>query len=149
MGNKFDYVIEKDETVGELRMRIPSMIIQPYAENAVWHGLSSLKEMGRISILFRLLKPNVLQITVEDNGIGMKRAATYTSNSEAHLRMGMAMTLKRLEIIGRKYRIETSVSIAEALPGTFNPGTRVVIVVPVWFSKEGSQEIAAGSGEVE
>jgi len=46
----------------------------------------------------------------------------------------MEMTRKRLEVIGRKFHIETSVEISEAFPGRPNPGTRVCIVVPVGYN---------------
>lgn len=155
MGNKFDYLIQKEDTVQEALMRIPSMIIQPYVENAVWHGLSSLTELGRIEILFRLIKPDLLQITVRDNGIGMKRSSGHLSNSESHLRMGMAMTRRRLEIIGRKYNVESSVTISEAYPGNPNPGTLVVIIVPVSYAgekgtreKSGFNDTLSGEGGI-
>ncbi len=135
MENKFDYTIEYEDGIEEDDVMIPSMIIQPFVENAVWHGISALEGNGIIRISFAMQSPKSLKISVEDNGIGIKQADAYSSRSENHLHMGMAMTRKRLEIIGRRMNIQTSVAISEASPGTANPGTRVVIFVPVSYGK--------------
>jgi nitrate/nitrite-specific signal transduction histidine kinase len=71
-----------------------------------------------------------LKIIIEDNGIGIKKALTYSSRSENHLHLSMDIIRKRIEILGKKLQITTSVEITEAFPGNPNPGTSVVIVVP-------------------
>jgi len=131
MEDKFEYVIEFEEGVEEEELMIPSMIIQPFIENAVWHGMSALDNKGTIRISFAMHNPKALKITIEDNGIGIKQSKAYASNSENQLPLGMEMTRKRLEIIGKKMDVEISVESSEAFPDMTNPGTRVVIVVPV------------------
>ena len=134
MENKFEYTIEIDEDVEEDELMIHSMIIQPFVENAIWHGIAALEEKGMIRISFAIHSIQSLKITIEDNGVGIKQADVYTAKSENHLHMGMAMTQKRLEIIGRKMNVETSVVTSEVMSGNINPGTRVVIIVPVSYS---------------
>ncbi|NQV02582.1 MAG: histidine kinase [Bacteroidia bacterium] len=131
MEDKFEYTIEFEEGVEEEKLMIPSMIIQPFVENAVWHGMSAIEDKGMIRISFAMHNPEALKITIEDNGIGIKQSSTFVSKSENHLHMGLEMTRKRLEIIGKKMNVKTSVEFSEAFPGSPNPGTRVVIVVPV------------------
>ncbi|PKP49228.1 MAG: hypothetical protein CVT94_05765 [Bacteroidetes bacterium HGW-Bacteroidetes-11] len=135
MEDKFYYTIEFDKDVDEDEVLIPSMIIQPFVENAIWHGISTLKGRGMIRISFAMQSPKTIKISIEDNGVGIKQAGAYSSSGENHLHMGMAMTQKRLEIIGKRMNIQTSVTISETSPGSLNPGTRVVLLVPVSYGK--------------
>ena len=131
MEDKFEYTMEFEEGVEEEELMIHSMIIQPFVENAVWHGMSTLEDKGTIRILFTMHHPKALKITIEDNGIGIKQSRAYASESENQSHMGINMIRKRLEIIGKKMNVETSVEFSEAFPGSPNPGNRVVMVVPV------------------
>ena len=131
MSDGFDYTIELDESVVDEEVTIPSMIIQPFAENAIVHGISPLDQKGTIRILLSMHSEKALMIIIEDNGVGLQRSGTASGRSEKHLNMGMNMTYKRLEILGKKMNVETSVKFSEAFPGSPNPGTRVVMIVPV------------------
>ena len=133
MENKFDYKIEFGEGVEEEDIIIPSMLIQPYVENSIWHGISPLDGKGEIRIFFSMHSADSLKIIIEDNGIGIKQSANYSSTSETHLHLSMEIIRKRLEIIGKKMRVVTSVEITEAFPDNPNPGTRVTLVVPVSY----------------
>ena len=133
MENKFDYKIEIDEGFDPEDMRIPAMIIQPFVENSIWHGVALLEEQGMITIAFRMQDEKSLSVIVEDNGVGMKRAQAYHAKDETHLKLGMEMTHKRLELLGRKYSVKTRVEFSEAFPGSPNPGTRVNMLVPVSY----------------
>jgi len=137
MENKFDYTIEFENGIEEDEMQIPSMIIQPFVENAIWHGISALEGNGFIRISFAMQSLQSVRITIEDNGVGIKQTDAYTTKSETHLHLGMSMTRKRLEIIGKKMNVATSVEISESSPGSINPGTQVLIVVPVSYGKSG------------
>jgi sensor histidine kinase YesM len=134
MENKFDYKIELDGRIEEDDLFIPSMLIQPYVENSIWHGISPLESKGMIRILFNMHSDHSIRITVEDNGIGMNQSAKYSSRGESHLHLSMEVIRKRLDIIGKKMQVETSLKISECFPGNENPGTKVELVVP--FSYE-------------
>jgi LytS/YehU family sensor histidine kinase len=135
MENKFDYNIEVDENVEADEVQIPSMIIQPFVENAIWHGIAPLEKKGMIIIKFRLLSERSLRIIIEDNGIGMKQSATYSIKTEKHLNLGMEMTRKRLELLGKKLNVPAGIEFRETFPGSPNPGTEVVLVVPFSYNK--------------
>jgi LytS/YehU family sensor histidine kinase len=107
------------------------MIIQPFVENSIWHGISPIDGKGLISIRFSLPDDKSLRVIVEDNGVGIGQAKVYQSNSGKHLSLGMDMTRKRLELLGRKYSVNTMVECSEAFPGQVNPGTRVTLIIPV------------------
>ena len=131
MENKFEYHIEVDENVEADEVQIPSMIIQPFVENAIWHGIAEMEEKGQIAIKFRMEDEKSIAITVEDNGIGIKRSEVYSANREKHLHLGMEMTRKRLELLGKKFSIRTAIQFFESSPGSPNPGTRVELIIPV------------------
>jgi LytS/YehU family sensor histidine kinase len=131
MEDKFDYHIEVAENVEADEVQIPSMIIQPFVENAIWHGIALLEEKGQIIIKFLMQDDKSLTVIVEDNGIGMKRSETFSAKREKHLNLGMEMTRKRLEILGKKFSVKTCLTFSELFPGSENPGTRVEMVVPV------------------
>lgn len=132
--DKFGYQIRMDDSLESDEIYIPSMIVQPFVENAVWHGITQLEGMGEVTILFEKESENSLKITVQDNGIGMKKSAAFSSKKENHLGLSLDLTLKRLKLLGEKYKVKTTVQFSEAKPGAENPGTCVVIIVPVSFS---------------
>ena len=132
MNDKFDYRIEVAENVLADEVQIPSMIIQPFVENAIWHGIAFLKEKGKILIRFTMHDNKSLKVMVEDNGIGMKRSETISSKKDTHRHMGMDMVSKRLELLGKKLSVTTRLDYSEVYPGSQNPGTRVEILVPMY-----------------
>lgn len=134
MSDRFNYNIKIDENVPEDEVMIPTMILQPFVENAILHGISSLDSMGEIQIVISMDSRAALTIVIEDNGIGMKSSGAYLQGREKQLHLGMGITRKRLKVIGRKFHVETSIEITEASPDKPNPGTRVRIVVPIAYS---------------
>ncbi|MCK9399870.1 MAG: histidine kinase [Bacteroidales bacterium] len=136
MENKFEYQFHLDESVEEDAVKIPSMIIQPFVENAILHGVSSLEKDGLIGISFAMASEKTIKITVEDNGIGIKQSKVYNTNNQTHLHLSMEMTRKRIIILGKKFKVETSLEISDLSPGSPNPGTRVVIVLPVSYGED-------------
>jgi LytS/YehU family sensor histidine kinase len=129
MNGRFSFVIDIADDIEE-DVLIPTMILQPIVENAIWHGLSTLENEGVIGINFTKIDDSSLRIVVEDNGIGIEKAALQTRQKDSHLQMGMNLTLKRLELIGKKLKVETSITTSDLMPGKPLPGTRVEIVVP-------------------
>lgn len=134
--DKFVYTIKVDEDVEEEDALIPSMIIQPFVENSIWHGISTMDMQGTIDISFSVQSQHSVRITVEDNGIGVKNISNHPSKSQEHLNLGSEMTRRRLEMLGKKHGIKTSVDYSEMTPGNINPGTRVVLVVPLSYSSK-------------
>ncbi len=132
MNGRFSFVIDIADDIEE-DVLIPTMILQPIVENAIWHGLSTLENEGVIGIYFTKIDDSSLRIVVEDNGIGIEKAALQTRQKDSHLQMGMNLTLKRLELIGKKLKVETSITSSPLNPGSQNPGTKVTIVVPFVF----------------
>ena len=130
MENKFDYFIGISEQVEDGELLIPSMIIQPFVENAIWHGIAGIGEKGMIRILFTQPSEQQIVVRIEDNGIGVQRSSATQQKKSDHLHLGIGITRKRLEILGVKHGISTSVEINELHPGSSNPGTVVELVLP-------------------
>lgn len=130
MEKEFEYKIEVEDAISSEDVLIPSMIIQPFVENSIWHGISQIDGRGKILIAFRWNDEKSLKIIVEDNGIGMKPSEMLAVNSEKHLKIGMSLTLKRLDLLGKKYAAKTGIHIQETFPGNQPPGTHIEILVP-------------------
>ena len=132
--NKFDFSIEIDTQLEEDGVYIPSMIIQPIAENSIWHGMASLENKGTIKINFQAYKPKSLKIIIEDNGIGTKKSLEYSAKSSQNKHLGMQIIKKRLDLLSKKYNTETSIKYSECSPDHNYPGTRVELIMPFVYN---------------
>jgi ligand-binding sensor domain-containing protein/two-component sensor histidine kinase len=104
--HKFDYSITVDNAIDQEFIKIPPLIVQPFVENAIWHGLHSKKESGMIDIKVREPEEDVLVISITDDGIGRKAAAmTKTKNTE-HKSYGIAITIERLQLLNPKNQVQ-------------------------------------------
>jgi hypothetical protein len=130
LGDKFDYVITIHESIESEEILIPSMIIQPFVENAIWHGIANLEEKGYVYITFQLHSHKSLRIIVEDSGIGIENSEKYNIRRESHLNLGMTIIRKRLKLLSKKYGTDTGITLSEYAPGSVNPGTKVIIITP-------------------
>ncbi len=112
---------------------LPVMIIQPYVENAIWHGISPLKAPGRVDIHISMRDESQLQILICDNGIGMDRSAAIKSKHQvAHDSQGMQLTRQRIDLHKRAGQGRITVEVEEADPGhPTRPGTKVSICISV------------------
>jgi sensor histidine kinase YesM len=104
------------------------MLIQPYIENAVWHGLRYKNEKGKLSLHF--YKQNgSLVAEITDDGIGRKRSAELkTENQKKHNSTGLKNIEERLSIINKVYKVNYRVVIEDR---TDSSGTRVSVYMPV------------------
>lgn len=133
--HQFSYRVEVGENIDPSALLIPPMLIQPFVENAIWHGLMHKTggEPGRVDIRFALTD-QLLQCTVEDNGIGREKAAALRANKTGNRKksMGIQITLDRIEMINKLYGSHTSVEITDLHDPEGNPaGTRVLLRIPV------------------
>jgi LytS/YehU family sensor histidine kinase len=97
--NAFDYRIDVDPELDTDEVRIPPLLIQPFVENAVWHGLMHKEDRGSLLIRLRV-EGNVLTCVIRDNGIGRQRAGMLRSKSaEKHKSMGMQITAERMALL--------------------------------------------------
>jgi len=130
MGDKFEYSVQFDESLNDFGIYIPSMIIQPFVENSIWHGLANLDGNGFVHIIFKPFSNNSLCLVIEDNGIGIEKAKQLNETRIKKQHLGVQIIQKRLQLLSKKYNTTTSIDFSELTPGTANPGTRVTIVMP-------------------
>jgi tetratricopeptide (TPR) repeat protein len=129
---KFAYKLNCAENINPTETIIPSMIIQPFVENAIKHGLCFLKnKQGLLSISF-YVKDKSLYCDIDDNGIGRKESNNLkTPNGKTHKSQGIELTRKRLELMSRKKRSNYEITIHDKT-NTLNEseGTTVTIKLP-------------------
>jgi ligand-binding sensor domain-containing protein/two-component sensor histidine kinase len=104
--NKFDYTIIIDKHIELELVKIPPLIIQPFVENAIWHGLHNKKENGHILIRVDEKDKNLLLVTVEDNGIGRKASSMLKKEQVKHKSYGIEITVNRLQLLDKHNGVE-------------------------------------------
>jgi sensor histidine kinase YesM len=103
------------------------MLIQPYIENAVWHGLRYKETPGHLNLSFKRDGGNVV-VEIADDGIGReKSAAIKTDNQKKHNSTGLKNIRERLAILNKVYKANYRVVIDDLSNGA---GTRVRIFLP-------------------
>lgn len=111
--DKFDYEIEVDESLNTQSLKVPGMLVQPFLENAIWHGLRYRTTKGFLKLYFE--KDNqYLKITVEDNGIGIEESKKQkTEHQKARKGRGMKNTLERIALLNDLYHQEIQCNITD------------------------------------
>ncbi|POY38475.1 hypothetical protein C3K47_03520 [Solitalea longa] len=129
----FEYEIQKEENVDEANLQLPSMLIQPYVENAIWHGLMQKEEKGKLWIRFKKVNGHLLQAEIEDNGIGRKKAIELKSKEMIKYKSyGMQISSDRIQIINNLYQLKNSISIYDLTDENGHPsGTKIVLQIPI------------------
>ncbi|WP_350290338.1 histidine kinase [uncultured Croceitalea sp.] len=124
--DKFDYEVNISENIDVNSFDIPPMLLQPYIENAIWHGLRYKEEKGFLKINVEQLTNTLLQIEILDNGIGRKKSATLkTENQKKQKSKGMGNIRKRIAILNTMYENKVDVSISDLRED--ETGTKVVL----------------------
>lgn len=130
--NHFAFKITVDPDLDISSIKVPPLIIQPYAENAIWHGLMHKEETGNLEIeLFE--QDNVLCCKIVDDGIGRKKASELKSKSAStHKSMGMRITSDRIAMLQQKRQTDTYILINDlVLPDGNAGGTEVILKIPL------------------
>lgn len=131
---KLKYNIEVEKDVDLDYIEIPPLLLQPYVENAIWHGLMQKEEGGRIDIAVGMEhNESVLAINIIDNGIGRVKAAELKSKTATkHKSYGMKVTSERLALINQIYKSGANVTIHDLTDNNGQPsGTQVTIKIPI------------------
>jgi len=131
---KIDYGVNIDPSVDRSAVLIPPMLIQPYVENSLVHGLGPKKD-GKGYIRIRIHRTgDRLIVAVEDNGVG--RVAAGLTQSTGHPSIGMALTEDRINILNKLYERPFTISIVDLKDDRDRPaGTRIVIDLPLFLEK--------------
>lgn len=130
----FSYTVEVDDKLDAGALKVPPLIIQPYAENAIWHGLMHKEEKGKLLIEL-LEEDDYLVCRITDDGIGRQKAAELKSKSAStHKSMGMKITADRIASMRRRKSNENNIQITDlTLPDGSPGGTRVEIKIALQY----------------
>ncbi|MEO6330513.1 MAG: histidine kinase, partial [Ginsengibacter sp.] len=97
--DNFTYLIKCDDTIDTLSIFIPPLLLQPFAENAIWHGLAHKQEDRELLIELHV-EENILHCTITDNGVGREKAASLKSKSaEKNKSLGLQITRNRMKLL--------------------------------------------------
>ncbi len=128
--NKFDFIIEIGEKIEPETMEIPPMMIQPFVENAIVHGIKKKEGRGKIDITFNR-NQNLLICEITDDGVGRKHTGdSKITGKSGHKSTGISVTKKRIE----QYKIQTGVNagveIVDLMKGGKPAGTKIILSIP-------------------
>jgi LytS/YehU family sensor histidine kinase len=130
--NKFEYYLDIDSDINASQIFIPTMLLQPYIENSIHHGLN--RKLGKGMLILKIIKhsTNQIEIQIEDDGIG--RASALKIKAEKSVKnksMGMNITQNRLHLIQQVFGLESKVHIEDLVDPNGEPsGTKVTLILP-------------------
>lgn len=123
--NKFDYDIQIGAGVDVYNEEVPSMILQLFIENSIWHGIIPKEEKGLIVIKF-MKENHRLKVSIADNGIGRKMSAEIKTKDQQNKKsMGMKLVRQRIQALNKKYHTRLELKI---LNGKNGIGTQTLLI---------------------
>ncbi len=137
--DSFDYGITLLNEINSETVFIPPLLLQPFCENAIWHGLMHTEGHGRLDIELSM-KENILHCIITDNGIGREKAAEMRSKTaEKEKSMGLKITTERLALLNRQKGVATFFDIEDVInENGIVCGTKVILKISL---KEAAEEI--------
>lgn len=128
MGKKLEYEFEVDQQIDQDETLIPTMLLQPFVENAIWHGVSELPAGGLVNVRF-LLRGKRLLCEVEDNGVGRKEKSTLRKE---HQSKALVITKRRLQLLTEEHAEAAHFEIIDLKNQNGEAsGTKVQIFLPI------------------
>ncbi len=130
--NKFSTRIDIDPELLQGDFKVPSLLIQPYLENAIVHGIAHSERDDLVLMVKVMLRNNQIYYTIEDNGVGRHQAANYKKqNKPLHKSVGLKITADRVAHFNQEKMATGAVVITDLFNKENNPaGTRVWITIP-------------------
>jgi ligand-binding sensor domain-containing protein len=132
--DKFEYSINVDPTLNLDLTKVPAMLVQPFLENSIWHGLLPSEKQGMVRIDIAKARGHI-EFIITDNGVGIENSLKNKSGTDNHISKGMQITQNRIDLIKKT----TGQTIELRGPYQFEAnadhptGTRVEIIVPENF----------------
>jgi hypothetical protein len=126
--DSFDYSITFTNSIDDGNVFVPPLLLQPFAENAIWHGLMHKEGHGHLEVELSIDK-KVLICAITDNGVGRNKAAEFKSKSvEKQKSMGLQITTERLALLNKDHDEKTFFNIEDIRDNEGKPvGTRVIL----------------------
>lgn len=128
--NSFKFVLDVDKNIDTEILQIPPMLIQPFIENAIEHGLSKTANDEKILTVKYILNDNSLNIFIEDNGLGIEQSIQNKSDSK-HQSYAMEITKERLMNIKKLYNEKINIAVKDLSVLENTNGTQIKFEVPL------------------
>ncbi|CAL1520850.1 histidine kinase [Chitinophaga sp. MM2321] len=130
--NRMEYELVVDPVIATAELEIPAMLLQPYVENAVKHGMTNQQQaIGKLSIHFNQVASDMLECVIADNGIGIARSKSLRTLPQHHQSSGMEISQNRAELLNKMYNTEIVIEIIDlAAESEEGSGTVVKILIP-------------------
>ncbi len=126
--DKFDFEFKIDDSIELNQFKIPPMLLQPYVENAVWHGLRYKKEKGFLKVEFYKKDVETIEIIISDNGIGRQKSKELKTDYQKKKKSkGMQNIKQRVAILNQMYKDKVDVFIEDLYDDT--TGTKVILTL--------------------
>jgi tetratricopeptide (TPR) repeat protein len=124
--DKFDYEVDVDENLNVHSQQVPGMLVQPFLENAIWHGLRYRTEKGFLKLSFEK-EEQYSKVTIEDNGIGIEESKKQkTQHQKTREGRGMKNTLERIQLLNDLYKKNITCTVKDK---ENNSGVLVIIKI--------------------
>ncbi len=130
--DKFEYTITKSDDVSDSWL-IPSMVIQPHVENAIWHGLMHKEDDCTLSVNITMLDDQTIQVVIEDNGVGRTKAEEMKSKQTLKKKsFGSQISKDRLKYFSELTGKKASLNIEDLYNANgISSGTKVILTLPI------------------
>jgi ligand-binding sensor domain-containing protein len=133
-GDNLTYEIYVDPQIDVGETTIAVMMIQPFIENAIWHGILPMNAKGHIRIRMEKKSDELVMITVEDNGVGIKDVfIDHYSLNEMRESHALGMTMQRLHLLGKSSGHDLHILYRHVHPEKENKGTIAELILPANF----------------
>jgi len=130
--NEINYSVNVAENVNTTNIKLPSLILQPFLENSLWHGLSSKEGDKNIHLSVSRIDGGFVRMEITDNGIGRTEAAKIEANKILKRKsIGIELTKQRLANFSKDYSSSYNLNIEDLIIGGEPSGTKVVIDIPI------------------
>jgi len=128
---RLQYTVTVDTSLNKDDIAVPPMLLQPFVENAIWHGIQPKQGTGKVQVNITRMDKNRYQCTIEDDGIGRVKSQEIKSRSVLkQASHGMAITQERLEGFSGIHGAAIDIIDLQNDDGTPS-GTKVVITLPI------------------
>ena len=130
--DELDYYFHVDGKVNSELIKIPTMLIQPYIENALKHGLLHKKNNRKLNVSISHVSDVVVQCIVEDNGVGRKKSEEIKSRLKPnHKSFALNANTQRLDLLNYGKERKIGVEIIDLIESEEPKGTRVILTIPI------------------
>ena len=126
----FEYTIKVAENLDVFNTEIPSMLLQPYVENAILHGLREHPGQPKLEVWIHQEGKN-LRCEITDNGQGIKASQEHKSTSDFAPKLhGMSLSAERIRLLNLRLRKKITLEVVNRRQSENQPGTRIIINIP-------------------